>query len=86
MVKPMERPVAFITAGQAQDPRTWSGIPFFMARALTEHAGDMVFIGPLGNGLRRVMKAVGRVRQKVTGRRQMSHVTWRMARAQSSTW
>ena len=80
MVKTMDRQVAFITAGQAQDPRTWSGIPFFMARSLSTHAGETVFIGPLGHGLRRVMKAVGRVRQKVTGRRQMPHVTWRMAK------
>lgn len=44
----MTRPtIGFLTAGDARDRSTWSGIPFYMAQALQRHCGDVAYLGPV---------------------------------------
>jgi glycosyltransferase involved in cell wall biosynthesis len=38
--------IAFLTAGDAKDKRTWSGTPFYSSTALQEYVGDVDFLGP----------------------------------------
>ncbi len=38
--------IAFLTAGDAKDKRTWSGTPYYSSRALQEYVGDVDFLGP----------------------------------------
>ncbi|HEX8359166.1 MAG TPA: glycosyltransferase family 4 protein [Longimicrobium sp.] len=46
----MTRPrIAFVTTGDARGRSAWSGIPFYMARALERHVGSVGYIGPLSS-------------------------------------
>lgn len=38
--------IAFLTAGDAKDKRTWSGTPYYSSSALQEYVGDVDFLGP----------------------------------------
>lgn len=38
--------IAFVTAIDAQDKRSWSGIFYYTAQALQKHCGDVYYIGP----------------------------------------
>ena len=49
----MTRPrIAFITARDGRDKSVWSGILYYMARALQRHVGEVSFLGPVDLGAR----------------------------------
>lgn len=54
--------IAFVTSDDPRDKRTWSGIPYHMARALEKHCGEVGYLGPV-RPLRRV---VGSIRKRIT--------------------
>lgn len=39
--------IALLSSGDADDPLWWSGTPYYMARALDRHVGDVSFLGPV---------------------------------------
>ncbi|HLG93255.1 MAG TPA: glycosyltransferase family 4 protein [candidate division Zixibacteria bacterium] len=39
--------IAFLTSGDPQSRRYWSGTPYHMARALEKHVGEVAFLGPV---------------------------------------
>jgi glycosyltransferase involved in cell wall biosynthesis len=39
--------IAFLTSGNPEDRRSWSGIDYYMAKALQEHCGDVVYLGDI---------------------------------------
>jgi glycosyltransferase involved in cell wall biosynthesis len=46
--RPIRPNIAFVTAKNPLDLRSWSGIPYFMARALQKHCGEVHWLGPVG--------------------------------------
>lgn len=62
--------IAFLTVINATDKKSWSGIPYYMAKALDRHCGDIYHIGtvkpllPLFFG-----KAISFLAQKLAGKR-----------------
>lgn len=81
MVGVPSRPrVAILTAGNARHLRTWSGIPYFMGRALQRHVGETAFLGPFETHLLSALKATGRMSRMLTGQRSLPSHSERMVR------
>jgi glycosyltransferase involved in cell wall biosynthesis len=72
---PAERPrrrIAVLTTRDAEDPSVWSGTPYFAARTLARHFGDLVYLGPMPGWPRLAMEAVGRVNDIFFPKRMLS--------------
>jgi glycosyltransferase involved in cell wall biosynthesis len=39
--------IAFLTSGNPEDKRSWSGIDYYMSKSLQEHCGDVVYLGDI---------------------------------------
>jgi glycosyltransferase involved in cell wall biosynthesis len=59
--------IAFLTMRDANDRRSWSGTPYFMAQALEKHCGDVLRIGPLQPFSVRVGKLMQKGIRSLTG-------------------
>lgn len=65
----MPRPrIGLITPWDARTPGAASGIPYYMARALQRHVGDVAFLGPAHSWHESWSKVRNRVGRMVTGR------------------
>jgi glycosyltransferase involved in cell wall biosynthesis len=64
--------IGFVHRFNAQNIRSWSGTFFFMARALEEHVGDVVYLGPDDSaGTKFIIDNTARVNrmwQRITGK------------------
>ncbi len=70
----MTRPrIAFVTVGDARERATWSGIPFYMARALERHAGTVGYIGPLKSPVARLHRLRHLVQRATVGTAHPQH-------------
>src|SRR5882762_3547838 len=54
--------IAYLTVDDPNDRRSWSGIYYFMARALEKYCGDIVCFGPFNPFVRTVGKVIYRLR------------------------
>lgn len=64
----MTRRIAFLTVSDARDRRNFSGVYYYMAKALAEHCGDVELLGPVDHRpVRFVTQQVSRILGKVTG-------------------
>jgi glycosyltransferase involved in cell wall biosynthesis len=74
------RRIGYLTSRDARDPASWSGTPYFMARALQRHCGDVEYLGPV----RAFQEMRGRVASglsvAVRGRRRAYHHSLGLAR------
>ena len=62
--------IAFLTSGDPRDRRSWSGIDFYMARALQEHVGDVAYLGDLTPGIRLSLgKVLNKLSETILNRR-----------------
>ena len=43
----MKYKIAFLTANDPNDKNSWSGTKFYMAKALSQHVGNVFFLGPI---------------------------------------
>lgn len=57
--------IAYLTANDPADRRSWSGTQYHMARALEKHCGDVCYIGPLPLLSAKVGKVVSRGLRKL---------------------
>jgi len=46
-----KRKILYLTHRDASDKREWSGTMYYMARALSKHAGEVIFAGPFKPGI-----------------------------------
>jgi len=56
------------TIGDSSSVRTWSGTPFFMARALERHFPDLRRVGPFDTPLLNVFRVYGKALQVLAGK------------------
>ncbi len=62
--------IAFLTSTDAHDKRSWSGIHYYMAKALERNCGDVHYIGPVKPELALIRgKAQSYLSKKLTGKR-----------------
>jgi glycosyltransferase involved in cell wall biosynthesis len=61
--------IAYVTAGDPRDRHSWSGTVHYMARALADHVGEVVPLGPLWTPTLPIRRIGARVVHAVTGRR-----------------
>jgi len=71
MVELKKRHAAILTAGNAHNPRTWSGTPYYMARALETHVGRVTAVGCLEPRFLRFMKGYARLKSYATGQKSL---------------
>jgi glycosyltransferase involved in cell wall biosynthesis len=48
--------IAFLTAADPRDRRSWSGTLHFMAQALAQHCGEVLFLGPIITGREKTLR------------------------------
>lgn len=62
--------IAYLTANDPRDKRSWSGIHHFLSSALQEHCGDVDFLGPWKpEQLIKRQRATSFLSEKLTGKR-----------------
>lgn len=62
--------IAYLTATDARDKRSWSGIHYYAARSLQTHCGDVDYLGPIEPKLQMLVgKAISGISQKLFGKR-----------------
>jgi len=59
--------IAFVSAADPHDRRTWSGSTFFMAKALEKHVGPVDYLGPLSIPGQAVKERLAGLTRKITG-------------------
>lgn len=70
----MTRPrIAFVTTEDARSRAAWSGIPFYMARALERHAGSVDYIGPISSPVARLHRLRHLVQRATLGTAHPQH-------------
>jgi len=72
--------IAFVSAADPKDRRSWSGSTFFMAQALEKHVGRVDYLGPLSIPGQQVKSKLAQLIRKLTGRRYYPDRTLRAAR------
>jgi glycosyltransferase involved in cell wall biosynthesis len=60
--------IGFVTAGDPNDRRSWSGIHYFMAQALQARCGDVRALGPASSAVVSIGKAADTVSRRLLGR------------------
>lgn len=65
--------VGFVHQGDATAVSSWSGTPYFMARALERHLGQVVHLQPLPETAVKLARGVAHAQQRLTGRRGLAH-------------
>ena len=60
--------IGYVTATDSLDRRSWSGIHYFMSRALQRNCGEVCHLGPLNPPTRRLLAMFARKVQRLTGR------------------
>lgn len=71
MKKPSRRSrfrIALVSSLDSSDRRTWSGTPFFMAKALQKHCGEVVILGPVKSHYLIMGKVLNRLGRALSGR------------------
>jgi glycosyltransferase involved in cell wall biosynthesis len=63
--------VAFVAAREANDVRAWSGTPYYMARALEAHLGEVISIGRMPAWPTRLTRARARLLSRLGARRRL---------------
>jgi glycosyltransferase involved in cell wall biosynthesis len=53
--------IGIVTSLDARDRRVWSGLPYYMSRALQKHCGDVVYIGPINSNVELFGKIINKV-------------------------
>jgi glycosyltransferase involved in cell wall biosynthesis len=53
--------IAYLTANDPKDRRSWSGTQYYMAQALEKHCGRVLYLGPLPLRTAKVAKVVSRL-------------------------
>jgi len=59
--------IALVSAADPQDRRTWSGVTFFMARALDKHVGRVDYLGPLSIPGQKLKNKLAEMTYKISG-------------------
>ncbi len=59
--------IAILTAGDARNPQSWSGTPFFMGQALEKYIGETLYIGPLSASALPLLKIYGKMLRLIRG-------------------
>ena len=68
-----QRPsVGFLSAGDSKNVRTWSGTPYYMARALEKHFGPVVHVGPLASSAMPFVRSYASLFRLFTGKRYLA--------------
>src|ERR1051326_4417393 len=60
--------IAFLTSTDAKDKRSWSGIHYYMARALERNLGEVDYLGPVELNFA-IGKAISLLSRKIFGKR-----------------
>jgi glycosyltransferase involved in cell wall biosynthesis len=60
--------IAYLTANDPHDRRSWSGTEYAMARALEKHCGTLFYVGPLKTLSRKIRRKLSVGLKKITGR------------------
>lgn len=61
--------IAFVSAADPHDRRTWSGSTFFMAEALERHVGVVDYLGPMSIPGQKVKEKLARLTYRISGKR-----------------
>lgn len=78
----MERPrIGFLTAEDARTRTAWSGIPYYMARALEEHCGQVRYLGPIFSPVEFLARVRSKASKVVRGRGVPYHHSTRVAKS-----
>lgn len=65
--------IGFVHQGDGRAVSSWSGTPYFMARALERHLGPVVHLKPLPDGAVRLARGLAHVQRRLTGRISLAH-------------
>src|SRR5437868_12486640 len=57
--------IAYLTANDPKDRRSWSGTLYYMAQALEKHCGEVFYLGPLSLRITKVGKILSRLLRTV---------------------
>lgn len=74
------RHIAIASTGDVNDPKTWSGTPFYMARALEARMARVSYISAVQTGLVTQLGRAVRLQARLTGWKTMPAASWFAAR------
>lgn len=60
--------IAFLTCDDPNDKRSWSGSIYYMSKALQEHCGDLIHLGPMNTNLEIITGLFDRISYLTTGK------------------
>jgi glycosyltransferase involved in cell wall biosynthesis len=73
--------IAYVTAADPRDRHSWSGTVHYMARALADHVGEVVPLGPIWTPTVPVRRAAAKAFHSATGRRYLYKHSVSLAKA-----
>jgi glycosyltransferase involved in cell wall biosynthesis len=73
--------IAYVTAADPRDRHSWSGTVHYMARALADHVGEVVPLGPIWTPTVPARRAAAKAFHSVTGRRYLYKHSVSLAKA-----
>jgi glycosyltransferase involved in cell wall biosynthesis len=82
----MRRPrIAFVTSGDARSRSAWSGIPYYMAKALQAHCGEVVYLQPGLSPGALLGKLRNRLTRRILGQNRAHYHTLGLARSSAGS-